>query len=113
MESIYVSELPARYTAYQSGLSALSELTMLGEPDHAIFAAERSEREQFLSNAVSKERALEEGLYEIQIMRYDFSKIICNSHIDPVTLIKSLNVRDERIEMAVSTLMEEYEWYEE
>lgn len=110
-KTIYVSDIPDNITLYIGGLTALAEQTMLGDPDRKVFAvsffSEGLKRYQ-----VSKERALEENLYEIQIMKYDIGKLTTNKYVDIVTLICSLNEMDDRIEIAIEELIGDMEWYE-
>lgn len=108
---IFVRCIPDEVIAYKSGLTALGEQTMLGEPKGEIFAV-YGNKEALAKNQVTKLQALEEGMPEIQIMQYDIGKLTLNQYVDPITLILSLEEMDDRIEIAIDELMEETEWYE-
>jgi len=62
---------------------------------------------------VSKEKAMEENLPMIQIMKYDIGALTASEYIDPITLIYGLDQKDERIEIAIDELMEDTEWFVE
>ena len=62
---------------------------------------------------VTKVQALMEGLPQIQIMQYDISKLTHNQYINPVSLIMSIDKKDDRTEIAIDELMEGTAWYEE
>ena len=57
--------------------------------------------------------ALEERLYEVQIMKYDISLLTNDKCVDPISMICSLKNNDERIDMAINEMMEEYTWFKE
>ncbi len=110
---IYISKIPDSSKIVKSDLTALSEQTMLGEPDretYAIYSKYRTELEKF---QVSKEQADMENLPIIQLMKYDTSLLAENGFIDPVSLILGLTEKNERIEMAVDELMEAKPWFTE
>lgn len=112
-KTFFVRELPDNYKFYKSGLTALAEQTMLGEPVQETYAVD-SKFEKELSNfMVSYEQALEESLPKVQLMKYNIALLTNNQYVDPITLILSLDENDERVEMAIEELMEEREWYEE
>lgn len=110
---IYVENIPENIEVYKSGLTALSEQTMLGEPDQKVFAAE-SKMEQILKVVqVSKEQAEEEKFPMVELMRYNISMLTDTEYADSVSVILSLKEHDERIEIAIDELMEGNEWYVE
>ncbi len=109
--SVDVRFIPDDMKIYKSGLTALGEQTMLGEPNREIFAV-YGNLKTLEKYQISRFQALEEGLPEIQIMQYDIGKLTGNQYVDPITLILSLGEKDERIEMAIDELMREAEWYE-
>lgn len=111
-KSCYVSYIPNSIKKYRAGLTALSEQTMLGEPEHEVYAV--CVKQSVLSEyQVAKEQAIEEGMCEIQFMQYDVGSLTNNQYVDFVSLIMSLDKKDDRIEIAIDELMEEIEWYEE
>ena len=108
----YVKFIPEALKVYQAGISALANQTMLGEPDHMVFATYEKQK-GFSEYIVTKAQALSESLPEIQMMQYDIEKLTENQYIDPISLIMSITKKDDRIEIAIDELMEGAAWYEE
>ena len=108
---VYVSEFPENLEYVLSDLSALSEQTMLGEPGQKRYALYNKSRKMLDDFIVSDERALEEKLPLVQLMKYDVNKLSRNNLIDPISMMLCLTESDERIEMAIDELMEGYNWY--
>ena len=86
---------------------------MLGEPTHDIYAISGKQEKKIRDFQVDKEQAIEEHLPEIQIMKYNIGLLGKEGYVDPITLIKSLNESDERIELAIEEMMEGEEWFVE
>ena len=108
---IHVSCIPEGIKAYKCGLTALGEQTMLGEPEHEMYAVYENIT-TMIEYQVSKTKAVLEGLPEIQIMQYDIGRLTQSPYVDPITLISSIDQKDDRIEIAIDELMEGVEWYE-
>ncbi|MDO5409855.1 MAG: HTH domain-containing protein [Lachnospiraceae bacterium] len=111
-KTIFVKSVPNTINLYKGGLTALAEQTMLGDPMNEVYAT-GAKQKMFVNAQVSKEIALEEGLPEIQLMKYDVGKLAKGVYVDPITLILSLKNKDDRTEIAIEELMEETSWYEE
>ena len=109
--SIYVKYIPQSIEVYKGGLFALSEQTMLGEPEHEIYAVDGKQGLRFQDLIVTKEQALEEGLPEVQLMKYNIGLLAKQGCVDPITLIKSLNKKDERREIAIVEMVGDREWF--
>ena len=109
---IYVSKVPDNLKVYKSGLTALSEKSTLSEPKRKTYAIYKNveKLENFL---ISEELASDTNSPIIQIMKYDISLLTKGECIDPITLISGLKEKDERIEMAISEMMECYKWFTE
>ena len=112
-KNVYVEQIPQNCKVYKSGLTALEEQTMLGEPLQEVYAVGPKSEKELLKVRITKEKAMEEAKPMIQVMKYDIGVITETSYVDPVTLILSLEEQDDRIEMAIEELMEETEWYAE
>ena len=112
-KSIFVREIPPNIRVYLNGLSALSKKTMLADPDHLILAVSGNAEREVKLYQQPQEIGREEHLAEIQIMKYDIGLFAKEGMADPITVICSIRESDERIEMAVDEMMEEYEWYRE
>lgn len=109
---LYVNHIPDNIPVYKAGETALAEQTMLAEPSNEIFAT-YMKANFFEKNRVSKAQALTEGLPQIQIMQYDIGKLTHNQYVDPISLIMSIDKKDDRTEIAIDELMEGTVWYEE
>lgn len=112
-KTIFVSHIPNHLNVYKSGLTALGEQTLLGEPSQKIYAVDSKTKKWLLEFQVAKEKAMEEDLPMIQIMKYDIGTLTASEYVDPITLIYGLDQKDERIEIAIEELMEDTEWYVE
>lgn len=110
---IYVNEIPENLHLLKSGLTALGEQTMLSEPEQMFYAAESKFEDVLKTVQISKEEADEEMLPAVQLMRYNITLLTETEYVDPVTMMLSLRERDERIEIALSELLEDKDWYEE
>lgn len=110
---IFIKELPSICKLYKSGLTALGEQTMLGEPTQETYAVGAKLEKDLFDFQVSYEQAVEEALPRVQLMKYDVSLLTENQYVDPITMILCLDEKDERVEMAIEELMEENEWYVE
>lgn len=110
-KTVYIKEISSTLPVYKAGLTALAEQTMLGEPEHVIYATNQNIT-LFNECIVTKSQAILEGLPEIQIMQYDIGLLTENKYIDPISMIMSLSKKDDRTEIAIDELMEEFPWYE-
>jgi len=110
-KTVYIKEVQSSFQVYKAGLTALAEQTMLGEPEHVIYATGQS-IPRLNEYIVTKEQALLEGLPELQIMQYDVALLTENEYIDPISMIMSLSKKDDRTEIAIDELMEGFSWYE-
>ena len=109
---LYVSSIPDKIKVYKSGLTALSDKTMLSEPkrkNYAIFNNEVKLRNYL----ISEEIASDTNSIIIHLMKYDISLLTQVDSIDPISLISGLNEKDERIETAILEMMADYKWFTE
>ncbi len=111
-KTIYVKDIPKQIKVFKGGVYALAEQTMLGEPAQETYAVEGTREKEFAEVIVAGEQALEEKFPELQLMRYNVGLLTRQEYVDPITLIVSLDEKDERIEMAIDELMEGMEWFE-
>ena len=110
--TLYVSKIPESLKLFKSGLTAFSEKTMLGESKRKTYAIYRNE-EQIKDYLISEEIDDESNSIIIQSMKYDISLLTKDDCVDPITLISGLKEKDDRIEMAIEELMEDYKWFTE
>lgn len=112
-KEIYVREIPKDLRVLKSGLIALGEQTMLGEPRQEVYAVSIAKEKELKNLEVTKEQGMEENLPRIQILKYDVENLTNNEYVDPITLILSLPQKDDRIEIAIDELMEGEKWFVE
>ncbi len=112
-KTIFVSKIPNHLNAYKSGLTALGEQTMLGEPSQEVYAVDSKAEKQLKEFQVSKETAMEEIMPKVQIMKYDIGTLTTGEYVDPITLITGLDEKDDRIEIAIEEFMGDMEWFVE
>ena len=110
---LYVSRLPEGMQVLKSDLTALGEQTMLSEPEQKCYCIPSKERDLLKECVITKEQAKEEHLPMVQLIKYDVRRLSRDGYEDPISLILGLSERDERIDMAISELMEGKAWYEE
>ena len=110
-DRVCVRRMPDVDGSVVSDLSALAEQTMLGEPLQKHYAVYNRRRDDLDEYIVSEEQAAEEKLPMVQLMKYDVGKLSHNHYIDPVSMIYSLSESDERVQISVNELMEQYKWY--
>ena len=109
---LYVRNIPENLMIFKSDLTALSKKTMLAENKRKIYAIYQNE-EILKNDLVSEEIANENNFPIIQTMKYDISLLTNDDCVDPITLIAGLKYVDDRIEMAISELMGDFQWYKE
>ena len=104
-ETIYVKEILDKTNFKKSGLYALSQSTMLAHSEPEIWAISKNQINEINLNIINKEKALEEHGILIQVMNYDIQKLTNKDDIDPITLIYSIDEKDERIELAIEEML--------
>lgn len=109
--TVYVDRTPGDGRWVKSDLYALASMSMLSSTDYECYGIYDNEKEYLDKHMVRREVAIQENLPRIQVMKYNVNKISKNGCVDPITLMLSLSEWDERIEMSVSKMMEEYDWY--
>lgn len=99
---IDITELPA--TLFLAGESALSQKSMLGEPDVPVYGTAKS-----LKFASQTARLLDsEKQCQVELWRYDPTRLSGESRADALSLALSLaDVRDERVEMSIDEMLKE------
>lgn len=86
---------------------------MLGEPKQIRYAIYSPQRHVLDGHIVTKDRAVQEDLPIVQLMKYNVSLLGKGGLVDPVTLLLGLTEKDDRISMAVDEMMGDTEWYGE
>jgi hypothetical protein len=97
---------------FLAGESALARFSMLAEPPNPVVAIS-SERwkAMLLAGAVTVLPNFEPEATEIEVWKYPPELFARNGKVDPLSLYLSLaDTKDERIEIAIDALMEEFPW---
>lgn len=92
--------------AFRSGLSALAARTLLMAPQTSVFAIGPKQAANLTPLAV------EEGdpAVIIQVLAFDPAPFAQDEAVDPFTMLKTIDRRDERIDMAVDEIKEAEGW---
>jgi len=95
-----------------AGESALSRHSMLSQPSHPTYAVSAQEWQVLqLNKEVTELKIHEPGSMEIEIWKYDPELFAREGVVDPLSLYLSLkDTKDERVEMALDTLLEKFQW---
>ena len=95
-----------------SGESAMPHYSMLAEPPHTVYAVSAEEWKVLqLSEEVTELKIHEPGSKEIEIWKYNPELFAREGVVDPLSLYLSLHgTKDERVEMALDTLLEKFQW---
>jgi len=97
---------------FYSGESALARFSMLAEPPYPVVAVSNEQwKAMLLNTAVTVLPMFEPGATEIEVWKYPPELFARGGRVDPLSLYLSLSdTKDERIELALDTLMEEFPW---
>lgn len=95
-----------------AGESALSCSSMLGEPPHPVYAVSAEEwKVMQATGEVTKLIIHEPGSIEVEIWKYAPNLFAKGRIVDPLSLFLSLKEnKDERVETALGTLLETFQW---
>jgi hypothetical protein len=95
-----------------AGESALARYSMLGEPSCPVVAVSNERwKAMLLAGAVAVLPMFEPGATEIEVWKYPPELFARGGKVDPLSLYLSLaDTKDERIEIALDTLLEEFPW---
>lgn len=104
-EDMYL-ELPA------AGEDALANRSMLNPPKHRVFALDKSNAGQIPESQIIEPKwTLDDKYVEIELWKYDPSIYAKDGSVDVVSLALSFEENDdERIEMQIEEMMEDYKW---
>lgn len=96
----------------RAGLSALSDLSMLGEPDISVCAVDTKTWKRLSKTKVMEEiPSADEADLELEIWIYNPNLFAKNGLIDPFSLYLSVKeIQDERVESALERVMEKIKW---
>ena len=108
----YIEKLPPQLKTLKSGLTALSEYTMLSENATEVYAFSQSDWKKAESEYSLKVIPFaEKECCEIEIWYYDPKKLTTGGKVDALSLYLELcDYSDERIKSALEELMETVKW---
>ena len=111
-KKIYVVRENAYLDFPAAGEDALSRRSMLNPPNHRICAMDKKKRQIISENEIVDPKWAAAGEYiEIEVWKYDPDLYARERIVDIISLFLSLgDSGDERIEMQLEEMMEEYEW---
>lgn len=95
-----------------AGEDALANRSMLNPPKHRVVALEKKKADRIPSERKVDPKWISDSNYiEIELWRYDPSMFVKEGMVDVISLLYSLDgVDDERVEMQMEEMMEEYKW---
>lgn len=109
---VKISMLHDTLSLLLAGESALSHRSMLAPPSRPTYAVStRDWKVLQLNKEITELKIHEPGSAEIEIWKYDPELFAREGVVDPLSLYLSLkNTEDERVEMALDTLLEKFQW---
>jgi len=107
-KKIYLNNIPKDITYYNAGLTALSEYTMIAEPQYRTLATSKEDWLKIKDNIEILENA---GKYKLEVWSYPPTLFAIAGTVDKLSLYLSLMCTDdERIEQSLEKMMENYKW---
>lgn len=109
---IYVKNVPTGQQFLQSGIQALSSITMVGagKSDGGIAVSKKTASEILAENIISKREFEDFGGGVIEVWNYDPALLSYGSRVDDLSLLLSLDGDpDERIQMGLDEIRRKYE----
>ena len=109
---VYVRELPENLLCFQSGVKALSEITMVGakDQDAGLAVTNKTCPRIPADDILSTQDFADFGGAVIEVWSYDPSLLSKSGRVDDISLLLSLESdRDERIQMGLDEIREKYE----
>jgi DNA-binding MarR family transcriptional regulator len=95
----------------RSGLSALSDQTLLAEPNRKVLAISHTDWNQKYRNSTGATIPAEDAPIEVELWRYEPKLLGVDGMVDPLSLYLSLkDEQDERVEQAREQLLKEFAW---
>lgn len=111
-KKIYVNSMHFDMDLPYAGETALAKQSILNFPRCTVFAMDKK-----LAKDIPKEYLVDPKLVadsdyvEIELWKYDPKMFVTDGMVDIVSLVQSLKgINDERVEMQMKEIMEEYKW---
>lgn len=111
-KKIYVSSQQYNMILPMAGETALAKKSMLNDPKCMVYAMDKKRLKEIPQEAIVKPQfVLGNDYVEIELWKYNPSAYVMDGMVDVVSLVQSLkDVDDERVEMQIEEIMEEYKW---
>ena len=111
-KKIYVSSAYVNMELPFAGETALAKQSMLNYPKHMVYAMDKKLAKDIPKNAIVEPNLMADSDYvEIELWKYNPMAFASDGVVDIVSLVQSLKeVEDERVEMQIEEIMEEYRW---
>jgi len=114
-KKVYVDEKPQGILLLRANESALPEYSDMNPSRQSYYAIERSKFYDLQKKGRLKNPNASEGMYCLELWKYNpailAQGITENDNVDPLSLYLSLqDNRDERVEMALETIIKKYLW---
>lgn len=111
-KKIYVSSQFYNVTLPMAGETALAKRSMLNDPKCMVYAMDKKRLKEIPQEAIVQPQfVLDNDYVEIELWKYNPSAYMMDDMVDVVSLVQSLkDVDDERVEMQIEEVMEEYRW---
>lgn len=109
---VYVKELPESLPCFQSGVKALSEITMVGakEQDAGLAISKKTCAVIPADDIISKQDFEDFGGTVLEVWSYDPALLSKSDRVDEISLLLSLEaLQDERIQMGLDAIREKHE----
>ncbi|MBE6422722.1 hypothetical protein [Succinivibrio dextrinosolvens] len=111
-EIVYIKDIPDDPSFVKTDLSALASLTKLNEPNQKRYALYNKNRKVIDKLIISNEEGIDNNLPMIFLTKYDIGILGKKGCADPLSIMLGLKNKDERIEIAIEELLENYEWFQ-
>lgn len=111
-KKVYANRLYFDRSLPYAGETALAWMSMLSHPRHMVFAADKKLAKDIPEEYfVNPKLTADNDYVEIELWKYDPRAFARDNIVDIVSLVQSLkDVGDERVEMQVKKILEEYRW---
>lgn len=111
-KKIYVSLKHFDMSLPLAGETALAKQSMLNYPKCTVYAMDKKLIKDIPKEAIVEPKLMTDKNYvEIELWKYNPSVYTSDEMVDIVSLVQSLkDVEDERVEMQIEEIMEEYKW---
>lgn len=95
-----------------AGETALAKQSILNFPECTVFAMDKKISKNIPQEHLVEPKLMSDSDYvEIELWKYNPAVFVTDEMVDIVSLVQSLKgVDDERVEMQIEKIMEEYKW---